>query len=106
MSGCNKIDLRERWAASVNDLQPALLVVYRELMAETADREWHAELLRRLVFKGTAKTSSEQDCACIGAVRAAADLARDAWKQTGSQHDPCLHDNIGRSHNAACLRPY
>jgi hypothetical protein len=43
----------------VNDIRPDLLITYHELMAETADRERHAELLRQIAFKGTAKTASE-----------------------------------------------
>jgi len=49
----------DQWAATVNDIRPDLLITYHELMAETADRERHAELLRQIAFKGTAKTASE-----------------------------------------------
>jgi hypothetical protein len=58
-------DLLDRWAASVSDVRPELLVVYHELMAETADHERHDELLRQLAFKGAVKTASEYVCAYI-----------------------------------------
>jgi hypothetical protein len=58
-------DLLDRWAASVSGVRPELLVVYHELMTETADRDRHAELLRQLAFKGAAKTASEYVCAYI-----------------------------------------
>jgi hypothetical protein len=58
-------DLLERWAASVGDVRPELLVVYHELMTETTDRDRHAELLRQLAFKGAARTASEYVCAYI-----------------------------------------
>jgi hypothetical protein len=58
-------DLLDRWAASVSDVRPDLLVIYHELMAETEDRDRHAELLRQLAFKGVAKTASEYVCAYI-----------------------------------------
>jgi len=58
-------DLLDRWAASVSDVQPDLLVIYHELMTETADRDRHAELLRQMAFKGTARTASEYVCAYI-----------------------------------------
>jgi hypothetical protein len=58
-------DLLDSWAASVGEVRPELLVVYHELMAEAADRDRHAELLRQIAFKGTAKTASEYVCAYI-----------------------------------------
>jgi hypothetical protein len=58
-------DLLDRWAASVSDVKPDLLVIYHELMAETTDRDRHAELLRQMAFKGTARTASEYVCAYI-----------------------------------------
>jgi uncharacterized membrane-anchored protein YhcB (DUF1043 family) len=58
-------DLLDRWAASVTDVRPDLLVIYHELMAETEDRDRHAELLRQLAFKGAAKTASEYVSAYI-----------------------------------------
>jgi hypothetical protein len=58
-------DLLDSWAASVGDVRPELLVIYHELMTETADRDRHAELLRQLAFKGAAKTASEYVCAYI-----------------------------------------
>jgi len=58
-------DLLDRWAASVTDVRPDLLVIYHELMTDAADRERHADLLRQLAFKGTAKTASEYVCAYI-----------------------------------------
>jgi hypothetical protein len=58
-------DLLDRWAASVGAVRPELLVIYHELMAETADRDRHGELLRQLAFKGSATTASEYVCAYI-----------------------------------------
>jgi hypothetical protein len=58
-------NLLDRWAASVSDIRPELLVIYHELLTETADRERHAELLRQLAFKGAAKTASEYVTAYI-----------------------------------------
>jgi hypothetical protein len=58
-------DLLDRWAASVSDVRPELLVIYHELLTETADRDRHAELLRQLAFKGAAKTASEYVSAYI-----------------------------------------
>jgi hypothetical protein len=58
-------DLLERWAASVGDVRPELLVICHELMADTADRDRHAELLRQLAFKGAVKTASEYVAAYI-----------------------------------------
>lgn len=58
-------DLLDRWAASVGNVRPELLVIYHELMTETADRDRHAELLRQLAFKGTAQTASEYVTAYI-----------------------------------------
>lgn len=52
-------DMLDQWAATVNDIRPDLLITYHELTVGTADRERHAELLRQLAFKGTAKTASE-----------------------------------------------
>jgi len=52
-------DLLEHWAASVGEVRPELLVVYHELMSEAADHERHAELLRQIAFKGTAKTATD-----------------------------------------------
>jgi hypothetical protein len=52
-------DLLDRWAASVTDVQPDLLVIYHELMTETADLDRHAELIRQMAFKGSARTASE-----------------------------------------------
>jgi hypothetical protein len=52
-------DMLDQWAATVNDIRPDLLITYHELTVETADRERHAELLRQIAFKGTAKTASE-----------------------------------------------
>ncbi len=52
-------DLLERWAATVGEVRPELLVIYHELMTETADRDRHAELLRQVAFKGTVKTASD-----------------------------------------------
>jgi hypothetical protein len=57
--------LLDRWATSVTDVRPGLLVIYHELMAEAADRDRHAELLRQLAFKGTVKTASEYVSAYI-----------------------------------------
>src|SRR6516164_2953215 len=58
-------DLLDRWAASVNDVRPELLVICHELMADAADRDRHAELLRQLAFKGAARTASEYVTAYI-----------------------------------------
>jgi hypothetical protein len=58
-------DLLDRWAGSVSDVRPDLLVIYHELMADTADRDRHAELLRQQAFKGAFKTASEYVCAYI-----------------------------------------
>ena len=58
-------DLLDRWATSVSDVRPELLVICHELMAETADRDRHAELLRQLAFNGAAKTASEYVTAYI-----------------------------------------
>jgi hypothetical protein len=58
-------ELLDRWAASVSDVKPELLVIYHELMSDTADRDRHAELLRQLAFRGTARTASEYVCAYI-----------------------------------------
>jgi hypothetical protein len=55
----------DRWAASVTDVRPDLLVIYHELSAEAADRDRHAELLRQLAFKGAVKTANEYVCAYI-----------------------------------------
>lgn len=55
----------DHWAATVNDIRPDLLISYHELMAGPADRERHAELLRQMAFRGTAKTASEYVCAYI-----------------------------------------
>jgi hypothetical protein len=52
-------DILDQWAATVNDIRPDLLITYHELMAGTADRERHAELLRQIAFKGTATTANE-----------------------------------------------
>jgi len=52
-------DILDQWAATVTDIRPDLLITYHELMAGTADRERHAELLRQIAFKGAAKTASE-----------------------------------------------
>ncbi len=52
-------DTLDQWAATVTDIRPDLLITYHELMAGTADRERHAELLRQIAFKGAAKTASE-----------------------------------------------
>lgn len=52
-------EMLDQWAATVNDIRPDLLITYHELMAGTPDRERHAELLRQIAFKGTAKTASE-----------------------------------------------
>jgi hypothetical protein len=58
-------DVLDQWAATVNDIRPDLLITYHELIVGTADRERHAELLRQVAFKGTAKTASEYVCAYI-----------------------------------------
>jgi len=50
-------DILDQWAATVNDIVRTAYH-YHELMAETADRERHAELLRQIAFKGTAKTAA------------------------------------------------
>ena len=52
-------DLLERWAASVGEVRPEVLVVYHELMSEADDHERHADLLRQIAFKGTAKTATD-----------------------------------------------
>jgi|SRR5215471_10495903 len=49
----------DQWAASVNDVQPNLLITYHELILGSPDRDRHAELLRQIAFKGTVKTASE-----------------------------------------------
>ncbi len=58
-------DILDQWAATVNDIRPDLLITYHELIVGTADQERHAELLRQIAFKGTAKTASEYVCAYI-----------------------------------------
>lgn len=58
-------DVLDQWAATVNDIRPDLLITYHELIVGTADRDRHAELLRQIAFKGTAKTASEYVCAYI-----------------------------------------
>jgi hypothetical protein len=58
-------DVLDQWAATVNDIRPDLLVTYHELIAGTPDRDRHAELLRQIAFKGTAKTAGEYVCAYI-----------------------------------------
>jgi hypothetical protein len=58
-------DLLDRWAASVTDIRPELLVICHELMADAADRDRHSELLRQLAFKGAARTASEYVTAYI-----------------------------------------
>jgi hypothetical protein len=58
-------DIIDKWAATVNDVRPDLLVTYHELMIGPADRERHAELLRQIAFRGTAKTASQYVCAYI-----------------------------------------
>jgi hypothetical protein len=58
-------DLLDQWAASVGEVRPELLVIYHELMTEAADRDRHAELLRQIAFRGTAKTASEYVSAYI-----------------------------------------
>jgi hypothetical protein len=58
-------DLLDRWATSVSDVRPELLVICHELMADPADRDRHAELLRQLAFKGAARTASEYVTAYI-----------------------------------------
>ena len=52
-------DILDQWAATVNDVRPDMLITYHELMVGTADHERHAELLRQIAFRGTAKTASE-----------------------------------------------
>jgi hypothetical protein len=52
-------DILDRWAATVNDVPPNLLITYHELNIGAADRERHAELLRQVAFKGTVKTATE-----------------------------------------------
>jgi hypothetical protein len=49
----------DRLAATVNDVDPKLLVAYHELVVEASDRARHAELLRRTAFERTIKTASE-----------------------------------------------
>src|SRR5260370_27603150 len=56
-------DILDRWAATVNDIRPDLLITYHEPIVGTPDRDRHAELLRQIAFKGTAKTASEYLCA-------------------------------------------
>lgn len=58
-------DILDQWAATVNDVHPSLLISYHELMAGVRDRDRHAELLRQVAFKGTAKTASEYVSAYI-----------------------------------------
>ena len=58
-------DMLDRWAATVNDVPPNLLVTYHELNVGTADRDRHSELLRQVAFKGTAKTAREYISAYI-----------------------------------------
>jgi hypothetical protein len=58
-------DIIDKWAATVNDVRPDLLITYHELLIGPADRERHAELLRQIAFKGTAKTASQYVCAYI-----------------------------------------
>ena len=58
-------NILDQWAATVNDIRPDLLVIFHELMTGPADRERHAELLRQIAFKGTAKTASEYVSAYI-----------------------------------------
>jgi hypothetical protein len=58
-------NLLDRWATSVSDVRPELLVICHELMSDPADRERHAELLRQLAFKGGARTASEYVTAYI-----------------------------------------
>src|SRR6266849_9977531 len=58
-------EILDQWAATVNDIRPDLLITYHELIVGPADRERHAELLRQIAFKGTAKTASEYVCAFI-----------------------------------------
>lgn len=58
-------EIIDKWAATVNDVRPDLLVAYHELMIGPADRERHAELLRQIAFKGTAKTASQYVCVYI-----------------------------------------
>lgn len=58
-------DVLDQWAATVNDIRPDLLVTYHELIVGTQDRDRHAELLRQIAFRGTAKTASEYVCAYI-----------------------------------------
>ena len=58
-------DILDQWAATVNDIRPDLLITYHELIVGTPDRDRHAELLRQIAFKGTAKTASEYVCAYI-----------------------------------------
>jgi hypothetical protein len=58
-------NILDQWAATVNDIRPDLLITYHELMVGPADRERHAELLRQIAFKGTAKTATEYVSAYI-----------------------------------------
>jgi hypothetical protein len=58
-------DVLDQWAATVHDIRPDLLITYHELIVGTADRDRHAELLRQIAFRGTAKTASEYVCAYI-----------------------------------------
>jgi hypothetical protein len=45
-------------AATVNDVEPYLLIAYHELIVGTRDRERHAELMRRVAFEGRIRTAS------------------------------------------------
>jgi len=58
-------DILDRWAATVNDVPPNLLVTYHEPIVGAQDRERHAELLRQIAFRGTVKTASEYISAYI-----------------------------------------
>jgi len=58
-------DMLDRWAATVNDVPPNLLITYHELIVGAQDRERHAELLRQIAFRGTVKTASEYISAYI-----------------------------------------
>lgn len=52
-------DVLDRWAASVGAVAPELLVVYHELMSESADHDRHLELLRQIAFKGEGRTATD-----------------------------------------------
>jgi len=52
-------DILDHWAATVHDVRVDMLISCHELMAGAADRERHAELLKQLAFRGTAKTASD-----------------------------------------------